>query len=473
MLAFITKKTTLSPNSIRLIGKEIVWHGFCNVRYEIKYVPEFRYGHLTGQRAAHGIESILETDKKVGVSPHPDLRVRIPPGTQYYFIIDLVMNYEKAYKEILGVVKELYPSMSDYQKEKFDGICSELKESEDERIRKHIIEVFKERVGYVWKDGTTNDECLAYLEKKKEQNLEDIEDKAVRKYMKLDKFALANMLAERDKTNAEVIEAFESIEQKPAEWSEEDEYRFELLMAMCEDEQNGSSPISTNYREMQETKDWLKNRFKFLRPRSKQESEPMKIKFAGKIYKVYGTKELPGGILGYIIEDEHGLYDCIIHPDEVLGGYGIKSNGSPYPTKDIAFSGQPAARPQPKAELTLLDENIIKAAVAFVEQNDHFNCWGGIDKHTVIKALRSLKPHWKQSLATVDLENDLCYIQDNYSDGSHEYKVLGEAIEFIRSTESHWKPSKEQISALKVVAHGYPSDDLNAIESLLNDLQKL
>lgn len=54
-------------------------------------------------------------------------------------------------------------------------------------------------------------------------------------------------------------------------------------------------------------------------------------------------------------------------------------------------------RPQPKAELTLLDENIIKAAIAFVEQNDHFNCSGGIDKQTVIKALRSLKPHWKPS----------------------------------------------------------------------------
>lgn len=49
--------------------------------------------------------------------------------------------------------------------------------------------------------------------------------------------------------------------------------------------------------------------------------------------------------------------------------------------------------PQPKAELTLLDENIINAAVAFVEQNNHFNCWLGVDKHTVIKALRSLKPH--------------------------------------------------------------------------------
>ena len=54
-------------------------------------------------------------------------------------------------------------------------------------------------------------------------------------------------------------------------------------------------------------------------------------------------------------------------------------------------------RPQPKAELTLLDKNIIKAAIAFVEQNNHFNCWGGIDKRTVIKALRSLKPNWKPS----------------------------------------------------------------------------
>ena len=54
-------------------------------------------------------------------------------------------------------------------------------------------------------------------------------------------------------------------------------------------------------------------------------------------------------------------------------------------------------RLQSKTELTLLDENIINAAVAFVEQNDHFNCWRGIDKHTVIKALHSLKSHWKPS----------------------------------------------------------------------------
>ena len=73
------------------------------------------------------------------------------------------------------------------------------------------------------------------------------------------------------------------------------------------------------------------------------EKEPMEIMYAGKVYKVHGIREFPGGRNGYIIEDEPGHYDCILNPDEVLGGgYGINGCGSPYPTKDIAFSEQPA-----------------------------------------------------------------------------------------------------------------------------------
>lgn len=86
-------------------------------------------------------------------------------------------------------------------------------------------------------------------------------------------------------------------------------------------------------------------------------------------------------------------------------------------------------RPQPKAELTLLDENIIEAAVAFVEQNDHFNVWRGIDKHTVLKALRSLKPHWK--------------------------------------------PSEEQMRALQVVVDEHWDVDGDALYSLYTDLKEL
>jgi hypothetical protein len=88
-------------------------------------------------------------------------------------------------------------------------------------------------------------------------------------------------------------------------------------------------------------------------------------------------------------------------------------------------------RPQPKAELSLLDENIINAAIAFVEQNDHFNCWRGIDKHTVIKALRSIKPYWK--------------------------------------------PSEEQMKHLKSISVGWHPDlkDCQVLSSLYKDLEKL
>lgn len=39
--------------------------------------------------------------------------------------------------------------------------------------------------------------------------------------------------------------------------------------------------------------------------------------------------------------------------------------------------------------------------------------------------------------------------------------------------QPHWKPSEEQMNALKVVARGFPTDDPDAIDSLLTDLQKL
>jgi hypothetical protein len=39
--------------------------------------------------------------------------------------------------------------------------------------------------------------------------------------------------------------------------------------------------------------------------------------------------------------------------------------------------------------------------------------------------------------------------------------------------QSHWKPSNEQMNALKLVARGFMTDDPSVIDSLLADLQKL
>ena len=39
--------------------------------------------------------------------------------------------------------------------------------------------------------------------------------------------------------------------------------------------------------------------------------------------------------------------------------------------------------------------------------------------------------------------------------------------------QSHWKPTEEQMNALKIVKNGFPADDLDAIESLYEQLKKL
>lgn len=44
----------------------------------------------------------------------------------------------------------------------------------------------------------------------------------------------------------------------------------------------------------------------------------MRILFANKYYKVVNTKELPGGLISYLIEDEDGHTDWINNPDEVI-----------------------------------------------------------------------------------------------------------------------------------------------------------
>ena len=87
----------------------------------------------------------------------------------------------------------------------------------------------------------------------------------------------------------------------------------------------------------------------------------------------------------------------------------------------------------------------------------------------------SSQPHWKKSLATADLENALCEIQDKYNDQSREYRIIGEAIEFIRSTEPQWRPSDEQMRALGDYIDGeeISSYDIEEIVSLYNNLRNL
>lgn len=53
-------------------------------------------------------------------------------------------DYKKKYEELEFLIKNLYPTMSDYQKEKVEGIFPELRESEEEELEEEISNYIKD-----------------------------------------------------------------------------------------------------------------------------------------------------------------------------------------------------------------------------------------------------------------------------------------------------------------------------------------
>ena len=135
-----------------------------------------------------------------------------------------MMNYKEKYEIALERARALHDEAIakgyalDYVKD-YEAIFPELAESEDERIRKALVCHLKADVDFV-SSGVTKAECLAYLEKQKEQ--------------------------------------------KPAEWSEEDEKILEQVIDVVYD--YCPDPVA-KYK----LKDWLTQRLKNLRPHPKQE----------------------------------------------------------------------------------------------------------------------------------------------------------------------------------------------------------
>ena len=122
------------------------------------------------------------------------------------------MDYEKAYKEALGRAKSF--------QEKFGGdyagyIFPELKESEDERIRKTLVKLISDiDGGYPFeKYGILKKDALAYLEKQKD--------------LPTDEEMKATLRMEYEKGRADAI-----AETSPAEWSVEDYKTKRNLMSL-------------------------------------------------------------------------------------------------------------------------------------------------------------------------------------------------------------------------------------------------
>lgn len=79
------------------------------------------------------------------------------------------MNYEKEYKKLKANIKEAYLfAQTNSTKAVLENILPELRESEDEKIRKLLIRLFKSNANEKFDDVSTQ-EILAWLEKQGER----------------------------------------------------------------------------------------------------------------------------------------------------------------------------------------------------------------------------------------------------------------------------------------------------------------
>lgn len=123
-------------------------------------------------------------------------------------------------------------------------------------------------------------------------------------------------------------------------------------------------------------------------------------------------------------EDEHRVKDTIYFLDTAKKHYASTVE------LNACIDWLKSLRPQKQQEWTQADKNFMDAAIAFVQQNKSFNCWGGVNKEGVIAFLQSLRP------------------------------------------QKQWKPSEEQLTELRCVISGcsYETNVLMELEKQLNSL---
>lgn len=146
------------------------------------------------------------------------------------------MNYEKKYKEALAWVESIYPELNHEHQMEAEAFFPELKESENEKVRKHIISVLEDcwqtckNIDY---DSSRIQEDIAWLEKQgASYTKRDVDDAYIE-----------GMAFAKDELE----------KQKPT-WSEEDEERFQSCLNILQVQTKGFMRIT----ETINTK-WLKS----------------------------------------------------------------------------------------------------------------------------------------------------------------------------------------------------------------------
>ena len=179
------------------------------------------------------------------------------------------MDYEKKYNEALKWMRELYPGLHGATKEDAEHYFPELLESEDERIRKELVNFL--RSPFI-KENLTDEKVapwLAYLEKQKEQKPAEWNEE--------DNLMLTAVIQTLENfgpygTIGMQIDWLKSLRPQPKqEWSEEDKKHIKLILRVLDIQQCWDGATGKKYNPYQDEIDWLKS----LRPSWKPSEEQM------------------------------------------------------------------------------------------------------------------------------------------------------------------------------------------------------
>jgi len=118
------------------------------------------------------------------------------------------MDYEKAYKEALNWMRGIYPTLAGSDKEDAEHYFPELKESDNERIRKEIIHYILYKASGI--SAEQEHAWISYLEKQKEQKPAEWRDrlKDEIKHLKIDVYDQSHQFDLGARSSLTFLESF-------------------------------------------------------------------------------------------------------------------------------------------------------------------------------------------------------------------------------------------------------------------------
>ena len=227
-------------------------------------------------------------------------------------------RYDEAIEKGKQILNTPYTAHWDIMKEVVEHLLPELKESEDEKIRKELLNAFQKSEDslYIVLTPQRRNSFIAWIEKQAEhanfRNKIQIGDKVTRNE--------AGILVNISQLNRVAKPAKRHGGQK-------------LAVEMKTPEESLGIDSDTYNKIVDECIYGEHNPVDKVKPK-------FKVKYAGNEYNVFEVKDI-AGVTFYGIEDEPNHIDYVQAENcERVNGYSIKESGSPFPTKPAKFSEQ-------------------------------------------------------------------------------------------------------------------------------------